>query len=225
MCNPSGIDFGRRSFSSSDIEGKRVLEVGSRDVNGTFREVVIPLKPGEYIGVDIQEGPGVDEICDVSKLVEKFGKESFDIVISTEMIEHVRDWRIAISQFKGVLKPNGVLVITTRSKGFPYHDYPGDFWRYEIDDMREIFSDMQIDAVESDVPTAPGVFVKAVKPTSFIEKDLKQVALYSMLKFRRSENVSDIDNFLYPFRSLKARFLVRASNSLHYRLGLSKKTR
>jgi len=34
----------------------RILDVGSRDINGTVR----PLFTGEYIGLDMQEGENVD---------------------------------------------------------------------------------------------------------------------------------------------------------------------
>lgn len=139
MCIVECLDFGRENVKVEDVKGKAVIEVGSYDVNGSYRSIVQPLEPDSYIGVDIEKGPGVDQLCDACNLVQHFGMEKFDLLISTEVMEHVNDWRKVISNFKHVLKPNGVLLLTTRSRGFPYHGYPCDFWRYEIEDFQSIF--------------------------------------------------------------------------------------
>ncbi len=165
---------------SNEIQGKSVLEVGSCDVNGSARSIIEQYGPCRYIGVDRCQGDGVDVICSAENLVDIFGENSFDVVISTEMMEHVKDWQAAISNMKKVCKPNGIIIITTRSKGFPYHEYPGDYWRFEIDDMKCIFSDCTILALEKDVQD-PGVFVKVKKPVDFIEKDISGYSVYSMM--------------------------------------------
>ena len=183
MCNAACMEFANK-LTKDDVEAKRVLEVGSFNVNGSMRLVAQPLLPSEYIGVDITEGPGVDEVCDVLSLTKRFGKESFDVVISSEMIEHVYDWRGAISNMKGVLKTGGVLLITTRSQGFSWHCFPTDWWRYEIADMERIFDDFTIEALERDL-SAPGVFVLARKPVYFHENKLSHHALYSMIEGKR----------------------------------------
>lgn len=184
MCNESCIEFARRNLKEQDIRGKSVIEVGSLDVNGSVRPFIQALGSSSYTGIDIIVGPGVDQICDASDLLNSFGREKFDVLISTEVLEHVRDWRRVISNFKNIVKPNGLLVITTRSKGFPFHAAPSDFWRYELSDMRAVFSDFVIEAMETD-PQEPGVFVKVRKPEAFRENDLTNYQLYSMLKDRR----------------------------------------
>ena len=199
MCNKACLDFGEKYLTAGDIAGSRVLEVGSRDVNGSLRQIVAELGPREYVGVDIEIGPGVDEVCDVFELANRFGKESFDVVMSTEMIEHVLDWRAAISELKQVVKPGGVLLITTRSKGFPYHDYPSDYWRFEISDMQRIFADMKIEALEPDT-SDPGVLLLARKPAGFVETDLAGEALYSMITEKRSLRLGTLDVLSFKFR-------------------------
>jgi SAM-dependent methyltransferase len=200
MCHASCIDFVASRLSPSEIQGSDVLEVGSRDVNGSVRPVVERARPGSYVGVDIEEGPGVDELCDATELVSRFGTEQFDVVLSTELLEHVRDWRQAVTQMKEVLRPGGTLVITTRSRGFGVHAYPHDYWRYEPEDMQRIFGDLQIESIERD-PTRPGVFLKAQKPCAFEPATLDDVALYSIIRQERALDVTDEEarEFKPPF--------------------------
>lgn len=157
--------------SAADVAGKKVLEVGALDVNGSPRRVLEPLGPARYIGVDMRPGSKVDIVVDASMLVPAFGPASFDVVVSTEMLEHVIDWRSAVSNMKRVLAPGGLLLITTRAPGFPQHDHPGDYWRFTMLDALDIFVDMDELLVTED-PMAPGVFVRARKPVDFQETDL-----------------------------------------------------
>lgn len=180
MCNVAGIVFVASRLLPEDIESKRVLEVGSYDHNGAVRPVVSARNPAEYIGVDIEPGPGVDQVCDIACLVERFGEESFDLVLCTEVLEHVEDWRAAISNLKRVCKAGGIILLTTRSLGFQYHGYPHDFWRFEVDDMERIFADFEIMELQKDRQD-PGVFLKARKPGDYEECDLADISLYHIV--------------------------------------------
>jgi SAM-dependent methyltransferase len=165
------LNFVTSSVAIDDVAGKSVLEVGSMDVNGSARSVLTPLDPSRYVGIDMVAGRGVDQVMSVSFLTDHFGPEAFDLVVSTEMLEHVQDWRWAVAQLKRVTRSGGCLLVTTRSPGFHYHGYPHDFWRFTVDDFRHIFSDMHDVSVESD-ESSPGVFVFARRPTEFQELDL-----------------------------------------------------
>jgi SAM-dependent methyltransferase len=193
MCHASCTEFVRSAITSEDVEGRTVLEVGSHSVNGTTRGYLEALKPGSYIGVDIEEGTGVDEVVDVCDLAERFGPDAFDLVVSTEMLEHVRDWRGAVQNMKTVLRPGGKLVATTRSHGFPYHGHPHDYWRYEVDDFARIFEDMDIVTLVPDPsPAYPGVFLSARKVAG-ASTSLDDVELWSIVGRRREREIDDRD--------------------------------
>lgn len=191
MCNPTCVEFGTKALTREAIAGAKVIEVGSYNVNGSLRQIVEPMGPTSYIGVDIATGPGVDEVCSVYDLVARFGPESFDVVISTELYEHVRDWRAATSQLKRILRPGGVILMSTRSHGFPYHGYPYDFWRFEPEDMHQIFSDMEGVRVDRD-SWKPGVFMAARKPLKFHERVLDDIELYSIVSHKRCRDISPL---------------------------------
>lgn len=162
MCNRSCIEFGKANLKEKDIRGKSIIEVGSTDVNGSLRSIAEAFEPNHYIGVDIQIGPGVDMICRAEDLINKFGTNRFDMLICTEVLEHVKNWGKVIHNLKQVIKPGGMLLVSTRSRGFEFHEYPFDFWRYEISDMEFIFSDFEIQKLERD-PQDIGVFLIARK--------------------------------------------------------------
>jgi SAM-dependent methyltransferase len=185
VCNAACIQFAISHILRQDVHGKSVLEVGSYNINGSFRDHIRYFAPASYLGVDAQPGPGVDQVCNAESLLENFGPCSFGVVVSTEMLEHVSDWRKVITNLKQVLKPGGAVILTTRSLGFPHHDFPRDYWRFETHDMQAIFSDFHIQALMPD-PSEPGVFVKAMRPEPYRENDLSRIALYSMAEHKRS---------------------------------------
>jgi SAM-dependent methyltransferase len=194
MCTPRCVDFVRSALTPTDVSGKRVLEVGAYDVNGSIRGVIEAFGPSSYVGTDMKPGPGVDEAVRVEDLAMYFREAAFDVVVSTEMLEHVLDWRAAIRNLKAVLRPGGVMILTTRSPGFPFHGYPGDYWRLTVDDARCIFSDMCIERLEQDSPESPGILIRASRTNSPIERDsLNGIALYSVVFGRRRLHWSRVD--------------------------------
>lgn len=170
----SVMQYLRSKVTKAEIQGKMVLEIGSYNVNGTARDVIVPLAPKQYLGIDQGPGPGVDLVLDASNIVTALGANSYDVVLSTEMLEHAQDWRRAVSNMKAVTKPGGLLFVTTRGPGFPFHGFPHDFWRFTVEDFRRIFMDMEILNVAPD-PEAPGVFIKCRKPLDFKPIDLGNI--------------------------------------------------
>jgi len=161
----SVMDFLARALSLDEVTGGHVLEVGSFNVNGTARKVIEPMSPLSYTGVDVRPGLGVDVVLDACDLFGKYGADAFDVVVSTEMLEHVMDWRGALVNMQVVCRPGGVLVLTVRGPGFPYHE-PPDYHRFTKERLVAEFppGKWQIEMLEDDPQIAhPGVFLKARK--------------------------------------------------------------
>jgi SAM-dependent methyltransferase len=161
-----------QSLTAAEVAGTHVVEAGAFDVNGSARPYIESLAPASYTGVDMRPGPRVDRVMDAATL----GENCADLVVSFEMLEHVQDWRAAMTGLIGAVKPGGLLLVTTRSRGFGYHGYPHDYWRYSTDQMRHILKSAGMDVLEvRDDPQAPGVFAKALKPACWaLPEDLHE---------------------------------------------------
>jgi len=169
--HPSVTDFAADALQPEDVTGMVVVEAGSFDVNGSLRPLVEAHRPACYIGTDMRPGPGVDVVCPAGDLPAKFGDSCAGLVISTEMLEHAEHWQDAMAGMIGILAPGGVLLLTTRSEGFGYHDHPGDFWRFSVAAMRFILgaAGLHIARCEPDPQKgSPGVFAKAAKPARWV---------------------------------------------------------
>jgi hypothetical protein len=84
------------------FQGKKVLDVGSLDLNGSLRDF---FDSCDYIGIDVDYGPGVDVVC----LGEEYDApdSSFDVCATTECFEHN--------------KPTGLIIMTCATTGRPEH--------------------------------------------------------------------------------------------------------
>lgn len=204
MVTISSIIFIVKNLREPEIKDKRILEIGSYNSRTNIGTYIDSLKPKSYIGTDIHKGPDVNVVCAAESLLKKFNKKSFDTIISIEVLEHVSDWRKVVSNIKNLCKPEGTILITTRSYGFEYHLSPRDFWRYEVNDMKSIFSDFKILEIEND-KDAPGVFLKAKRPKRFIENDLSNYKLYNLVANKRISSVKSRPSIHFYYFFLKAK--------------------
>lgn len=92
----------------------RVLEVGSLDINGSVRDFFTNC---DYIGVDLNEGPGVDVVSLGEDL--DYPDKSFTTVISAECFEHNPKW---LETFVNMHRMSDSLVaFTCATDGRPEH--------------------------------------------------------------------------------------------------------
>jgi len=90
--------------------GKRVLDAGSMYINGDNKYL---FHQCNYIGVDLGEGRNVDIVSPVHKYKPGI---LFDVVISTEMLEHDKYYKKSLKKMFELLSPGGLLIITAAAK-------------------------------------------------------------------------------------------------------------
>ena len=112
-----------------------IYEFGSLQVSGQegFADLR-PLFPGkEYVGVDMRQGIGVDQILNLHKI--NLPQESVGTVICLDTLEHVEYPHRALEEIHRVLKPDGIAIISSVMY-FPIHDHPDDYWRFTPEAFR-----------------------------------------------------------------------------------------
>lgn len=115
-----------QAFFHTYVQGGRIVDVGSQDVNGSLR-VLVP-KDAEYIGVDMEAGKNVDIVLeDPYKL--PFEDNSVDYVVSTSCLEHCEMFWVLFLEMLRILKPEGLCYMNVPSKQ-RVHRYPVDCWRF-----------------------------------------------------------------------------------------------
>lgn len=84
-----------------------------------------------YVGIDAVPSPSVDLVSPAEKL--PIPDEHFDLLISTQVLEHVDDPGACLSEMFRVLGPGGTLLLSTHGT-FLYHPDPPesqrDYWRW-----------------------------------------------------------------------------------------------
>ena len=131
------------------------LEVGSFDVNGSARGL---FDQTNYTGIDIADGPGVDMVLSSHELNGHFLVDSFDLVVSTEALEHDSNPWLTVGQVWDVLKPGGLYIVTARGNSFGEHN-PPDYYRFLPAGMQVLLEQAGFQVLEvSEDPQVSGVF-------------------------------------------------------------------
>ena len=115
----------------------RILDVGSADVNGTYK-YLFTTKRWIYHGIDLEPYRNVDVITEPFSWPIK--SASMSIVVCGQSLEHSRaPWKMA-EEIARVTRPGGLCCIVAPWH-WPIHFHPDDCWRYLPDGMRGLFCD------------------------------------------------------------------------------------
>jgi SAM-dependent methyltransferase len=112
--------------------GLRVLDVGC----GVKPYYPYFASAASYVGVDVQENPSADVHGPVEALPLEDG--SFDIVLCTQVLEHVDDPAAAVRELHRVTAPGGRVLASTHGV-MVYHPNPVDLWRWTHTGLERLF--------------------------------------------------------------------------------------
>jgi SAM-dependent methyltransferase len=93
----------------------------------------------DYFGTDIQPGPLITYVCPAEELTVP--DASVDLVLSTQVLEHVRNPHRALQEIARVLRPGGYAFVTTHGV-WPFHPHPTDYWRWTQQGFEALFQDV-----------------------------------------------------------------------------------
>lgn len=112
---------------------QKILDVGSLDINGSQRYfnflghppywLEIVSNTQSYLGVDLMEGKGVDVVMNSHKL--KFEKETFDLVICVNMLEHDSNYKKTIKELLRVAQKGADIAIVCSNEKHEEHQQLG----------------------------------------------------------------------------------------------------
>jgi SAM-dependent methyltransferase len=121
--------------------GGPVLEIGAKDYGSTtsFRDL---YAGGEYVGVDLEAGKGVDQVVDLSRGTGSLKLEHFALAICCSVLEHTPTPWIMAQNIERVLQPGGALYLSVPWV-WRYHTYPDDYYRFSPRAVEALFPQLQ----------------------------------------------------------------------------------
>ena len=127
------------------------------------------LFPGKrYIKQDMRDfdPPCIDVICDISDM-KPISDKSIGLVLNLESLEHLPYPQRAIDEIHRVLRPDGLLILTTVMH-FKIHPCPKDYWRFTPQGLEFLLGRFKIldMTLEGSLKRPKGIWVTARKTSA-----------------------------------------------------------
>jgi SAM-dependent methyltransferase len=109
----------------------RILEIGCS--TGILIQELKSLGFSNVWGIDISEqaivgatARGISQVSVGDAAATSFPDESFDVIISSDVLEHITDDAAAVREWERILKPNGLLIIFVPAHQFLWTSHDDD---------------------------------------------------------------------------------------------------
>lgn len=127
-------------------EPLHILDLGSCDVNGTYREI-LQAPAWRYLGLDSAAGNNVDIVLADPYHWREIASNSIDVLVSGQVFEHIEYFWLTMLEVFRVLRPGGLCCIIAPSGGHE-HRYPVDCWRFYPDGFAALARFARMEIVE-----------------------------------------------------------------------------
>lgn len=118
----------------------KILDIGSLDNSNkdyNYR-LIFNQSNWEYVGLDFEDGKNVDILVDdIYNLIE-IDNNSYDVVISGQLFEHLEFFWLTMGEIDRILKPGGYCCIIAPSAGPKHGSSNKDCYRFHEDGMRAL---------------------------------------------------------------------------------------
>jgi 2-polyprenyl-6-hydroxyphenyl methylase/3-demethylubiquinone-9 3-methyltransferase len=135
------MDWFERALSTQQVAGSTIVDVGAglghfSSVGGRHAAAVVPVDIAPRLVGRLRETFPAAVLASATEL--PFATRSVDFVVSSECIEHTRDPRKAVREMLRVLRPGGVLFLTT----------PNLLWRWSVS-LAELLGIRRFEGIEN----------------------------------------------------------------------------
>lgn len=118
------------------------LEVGSKDYGTTQDLRQLFSHRDEYIGADMQAGPGVDVVLDFINNFEEIdtalGGIRFGTIFCLSVLEHCEQPFKMAENLTALMMPKGKICLSVPFS-WKIHGYPSDYWRFTPSGVKKLF--------------------------------------------------------------------------------------
>lgn len=129
-------------------ENNKVLEIGPSGVPSVYQKIVGGSN-FQWDTLELYETyPGITYVSQ-HEYEYPVDDNKYDIVVSGQVMEHVKKIWTWLEELKRITKPNGKIIIIN-PVSWPYHEFPVDCWRIFPDGMRALADAAGLKVIKSE---------------------------------------------------------------------------
>lgn len=134
----------------------KILDVGSFDQIGNYNyRDIFNEDNWSYAGLDIKQGNNVDiVVTDIYNWFE-IDDNTYDVIISGQLFEHLEYFWLTMGQIERVLKPKGYVCIIVPSTGHKHGGDAPNCYRFHEDGLKAMATYVNLEIVHVSVDNRP----------------------------------------------------------------------